>query len=223
MLIVFRTAAVLFFACAVVLQSDYFFAFLPCTAVIISAVYGFRGAVISDVLKRNIVIVSFSIFFAGFAVISGYISGDVRYKDPIVLALKIILVFNIVFGGMRWIGRNGYLYLLNRVPGMRLRLFFLLLGNNMLRMMRNNREIVRQIRSRVALTGKNRFIIARYYFQNMLFKELYSMRHSHGAMVLRLGDSLEWHEYEAENDVFDYILLSGMWVYSAASILLQSL
>ncbi|HON78647.1 MAG TPA: hypothetical protein PK544_09175 [Spirochaetota bacterium] len=165
----------------------------------------------------------FSIMFAAFSLVSGYIIGDVRVHDSIILALKIILIFNIFLGGMQWIGTGGYMYLLNRIPSVRVRLFFLLLGNNMLRIMRNNREIVRQIRSRITLTGKNRLIIARYYFQNMLFKELYSMQHSHGALVLRLGESVSCHEYERNVRPLDFILFASVAGYCAAGAMMLCL
>jgi hypothetical protein len=221
MLIVFRTAAVVLFASAVVLQHEHLYLFLPLSAVIIGAVYYFHGAPFLYVAKRNIIILPFSIVFAGFSILSGYIDGNVRLYDPLMFAVKIVFVFNILLGGMRWIGGSGYLYLLNRAPGMRLRLFFLLLGNNLVRMLRNNREIVRQIRSRMTVTGKNKLIIARYYFQNMLFRELYSMRHSHGAMVLRLGESLRCHEYPVRSSAADYILLFFITLYLAAGVVMQ--
>ncbi|HQP48194.1 MAG TPA: hypothetical protein PKX12_05645 [Spirochaetota bacterium] len=221
MLIVFRFAAIVLFASAVVLQREYLYLFLPLSAVIIGAVYYFHGAPFLYVMKRNIFILSFSIVFAGFSFVSGYIDGIARLNDSVILAVKIVFVFNILLGGMRWIGGSGYLYLLNRVPGIRLRLFFLLLGNNLVRMARNNREIVRQIRSRMAVTGRNRLVLARYYFQNMLFRELYSMGHSHGAMVLRLGESLRCYEYPVRSSAADYILLFFITLHLAAGVVMQ--
>lgn|GEM_PF-2173181 len=140
--------------------------------------------------KRNVFIIVFTIIFSSFALISGCLSDKIEYAQIAGNAVKILLVFNIVYVGSLWAGKNGFLCLLNAMPFMRVKVFFLILHNMVLSFIKRSGLIRYQLTSRLDLS-RQKGLVARYYVQNLLMKELYSIHLNQASIITRLHSDFD--------------------------------
>ena len=164
----------------------------PLLTVLLIIILAFRtGIRAGEFCRRNIFILIFALLFSAFAFIPGSQPLPGSSGGIFSMFLKIIIIFNLFYLGSRWIGRHGYYSLLNRVSSQGIRLYLLLLGNTVTGFVRNSRLILYQLRSRIGTGIKNRFIFLRYYIQNLIIKDLYSLHLNHAAIVSRLHGDIE--------------------------------
>jgi len=140
--------------------------------------------------RRNIFIIVFTIIFSSFALISGYLNDKIEYAQIAANAVKILLIFNIVYIGSLWSGKNGFLCLLNAMPLLRIKVFLLILHNMVLSFIKRSGLILYQLRSRLDLS-RQRGLVARYYVQNLLMKELYSIHLNQASIITRLHSDFD--------------------------------
>ncbi len=84
-------------------------------------------------------------------------------------------------------GPSGFTALFSMIPSGRVRIYLLLLYAMTARLVRNGENISRLLKLRFPLTAGNRLIIARYYFSNLIMKELYSVHRLQAVAVTRLA------------------------------------
>jgi hypothetical protein len=108
--------------------------------------------------------------------------------DKLLTLLKIILIFNISLAASLWLGRAGFLFCLKLVSMQRLKLFLLLLSRSLGAFERNARAAATGVQLRIELTGKQKFLVPKYYMRCLIMKELYAFQHSQAALVSRLYD-----------------------------------
>lgn len=140
---------------------------------------------VKEILKRNIIILSFLLFYIIFGVLSAIIS-NTGYNSIIITSLKIILIFNTIWFAFKWTASEGIINLIALIPSERLKLYFLLLAKGIYLFRRNSEIIIMQIRSRLYRNRKNNKLLARYYTRNMIFKELYSLQYIQASLYTRL-------------------------------------
>ncbi len=137
-------------------------------------------------LRKNYFIFAFAVIFSGFSVFSGILRGGIEWTVITATFYKIILVYNIVYLFGIWMGKNGFLRILSVLPGRRIRLFLILFHRTVYSFMNKSKLVLFQVRSRLELTTRDRLIIARYYIQNLLLKELYSFHYYQAALHTRV-------------------------------------
>lgn len=134
---------------------------------------------------RNVPVLAFSAVFTLFVLAAGNLTGG-GMREGAAMALRIVVVYNLAWAGARWLGRPGALAIILRMPSRGIRVYLLMLFSMTERLVRNSGNIVRQLSLRVPRTGRGRFILARYYFRNLVAKELTSVRYLQAAAVTRL-------------------------------------
>lgn len=158
------------------------------SAVSIGLLFYVTGLTFGRVLYRNIPIISFAVFFSLFILFSAWLRNTPpNYVLLFMTAAKIIFIFNIMLAAVAWLGRNGLLFILKHIPSRRLKLFLMLLCRSIGGLRRNSAGIANQLRSRLDLSGRERFLIPRFYVRNLIMKDLYSFHHNQAALVSRLG------------------------------------
>lgn len=148
---------------------------------------------VRQLLLRNSVIAAFAATFAGFAVVSGLISQTLDFRRIIEIVAKILLTFNCLYLGGLWLGREGLMRIVNAMPSERLRLYCVLFYRTAGIFVRAHGRILNQLRSRLDFTFRNRLLIARYYMQNLMFKELYAYHHYQSALYSRVHGTPSLH------------------------------
>ncbi len=144
----------------------------------------------AELLARNILVAFFAVFFMVVAAVSALLRGGAPTMHVPELGARIILIFNAIYLGGRWIGNFGVLRLLDSLPSERLRLFMLLLIKQAHALLAANRTIIDQLRSRLDMTRKERLLVARFYIQNMVYGELRSYQSLQAALYTRLPERL---------------------------------
>jgi hypothetical protein len=170
-----------------------------------------------SLFRRNIFIFSFTVLFSLISLLSQHITGGIESHSIIFIAVKTVLIFNIILLGGIWIGRNGFLFFLNLCPSMRLKIYLLLLYNTVTGFMKRNRVLLYQLKSRISLTGKNFFMFIRYYLVNLISIDLYSIHLNQGALLSRIhGSFTVYHQRSRLNliDSFIVLLAFGSAVYT---------
>ena len=172
--------------------------------------------------KKNLLIFMFTAFFCGLALVSGMFRGEIEYSVIALDAMRILLMFNLLYAGVRWIGREGGYRIIAAMPSLRVRMFFVLFGRNFVSIARAHRSILDHLRSRLDFRWKNRILIARYYLQNIIEKEMYAYRYHQAVLVARLSQEpplvLEPETFKAV-ELFPVMAVTAL---SAAMLLLQT-
>ncbi|HPV97738.1 MAG TPA: hypothetical protein PLZ78_07925 [Spirochaetota bacterium] len=141
-------------------------------------------------LARNALVALFAFFFMGMAAVSAFVRGETPSVAVPLLGARMLLIFNAIYLGGRWIGRFGALRLIDLVPSERVRLFLFLLVKQTHSLLATNRTVIDALRSRIDMDRRGRRVVARHYIQNMLYRELRSIRNLQAAMYVRLADGL---------------------------------
>ncbi|MCL2026779.1 MAG: hypothetical protein FWG92_08250, partial [Leptospirales bacterium] len=135
---------------------------------------------------------------------------------------KIILIFNISIAASGWLGRGGFLFCLRVVPVQRVKLFLLLLSRSLGTFGRNAKAAATGAQLRIELTGKQKFLIPKYYVRSLIMKELYSFYHNQAALVSRLhGDNIITYA-RSKFAVKDLLLACVMICAAFAGIFIQA-
>ena len=140
-----------------------------------------------QLLKNNFFIISFSLFFGLFAFISGTMANDLNTKNIILIIIKIVFTFNCIYSGIQWIGRRGLISIINGLPSKRIYLFIIFFIKTADSLIRTHNRILNQLKARLILNYSGKILIARYYIQNMIFKELYAINHHQAAYYTRIS------------------------------------
>lgn|GEM_PF-2836814 len=160
------------------------------TLIIIVLMMYLVKADLDEILKKNILIVTFMIFFNTFIFISCLIEDRVvDFSYVISVSLSIFFVFNILIYGVKWLGKQGFLYIVNFFWSGRLKLFFLLFFRAVHNFKRVHSHVYYQIQSRIDVNSRDRYLIPRYYVQNIIAKELYAFRSNQAALISRLPEN----------------------------------
>lgn len=161
----------------------------------------------ADLVKRNLFILSFVFIFSSFAALSGYLVGDVEYREIALTSVKIILIYNTIYIGGYWLGKNGFLSIVDTLPCLRVKLYLLLLYNILSSFIKRNQLIIYQLKSRLNLS-RQRGLVARYYVQNLIVKELYSIHLNQAAIVTRLHSDFDLYVPSEKLRIHDLIVLT---------------
>ncbi|HSV95685.1 MAG TPA: hypothetical protein VLM75_01995 [Spirochaetota bacterium] len=175
----------------------------------------------AELLARNIFIALSAVFFMLMAAVSSLLRGDMVNMHVPELGARIVLIFNAIFLGGRWIGNAGVLRLVDSLPSERLRLFMLLIIKQAHSLLAANRVVINQLRCRLDMTKRDRLLVARFYVQNMVYGELRSYRHLQAALYTRLPERL-WVYHRPETfGAMDALIAAVAILCAAAAVLAQ--
>ncbi len=160
---------------------------------------------LSGIAQRNVFILIFIIIFSSFALISGYLNSYIDYGIIALTSVKILLIYNIVYIGGYWLGKNGFLYIVNSMPFFRLKLYLLFLYNILTSFIRRNQLIVYQLKSRLDLSKKKSYI-ARYYIQNLIMKEMYTIHLNQAAIITRINSDFDLYAITEKLKLHDFMI-----------------
>jgi hypothetical protein len=135
---------------------------------------------------KNIFILSFTLFYLAFTLASGMLRDELPPPDVLLVAARIILVYNAVLLSGRWLGANGTQALIRAIPSARIRLFLLMFLRTFGHFRRSHRSVADHVRSRITPSLGAKVIVARYYLQNLIEKELYAYRYHQAAALTRI-------------------------------------
>ncbi len=145
------------------------------------------GLAPEELLKRNILVVSFAVMIMLFQVITAVISGmQLNYTFMGITLARILFIYNMIMASVTWMGRGGLLWLVKHVPSERVRLFLLLFTRTVQMFMKLNRHIVFQLQSRIDTGSRKKYLVPRYYVQNLFTGEMYSLQHYQAGMMTRV-------------------------------------
>jgi hypothetical protein len=174
----------------------------------------------AEIFRRNLVVLSFIIFYSVFGTITVFTAGGSYYTVSLI-SLKIILIFNIIWLSLRWLGTNGILCFMKAIPSEKIRLYLMLVAKGILVFKRNSDMIVMQIRSRLEPGRKSRGILVRYYIRNMIFRDIYSLHYLQAALYSRLPERLSVHTYGIKTGTADRIITIAIILYISAVYIME--
>lgn len=169
-------------------------------------------------LARNVPVALFAVFFMGMAALSAAVRGEAPSSAVAALGVRIVLVFNTAFLGGRWIGRFGLLRLFDCIPSERVRLFLVLLVKQAHSLLGANRGVIDVLRSRLVMDRRGRRMVARYYVQNMVFRELRAIRNVQAALYARLLDTLTLYHRPAVFGPADVLVATAALLCAVAAV-----
>ncbi len=146
---------------------------------------------LGQLIKRNILIVSFAMMLAFFQVLSSVIDGspvDLVFMG--VTFARIFFVYNMIMTSMAWMGTSGFLWLVYAIRSERIRLFLLLFSRTVHMFMKRNRHIIFQLQSRIDTGSRKKYLVPRYYVQNLVAGELYSLQHYQSGLITRVHGNI---------------------------------
>ena len=146
-------------------------------------------------LKRNIFILLFASIMTLFVLLSAGI--EKRQVDPYTLLLfpvRIIAVYNAVMLTCEWLGREGFIFIVARIPSARVRLYLLLVFRSVKHFLVMNRYIIYQLKSRIDLRSRKRFLVPLYYVRTLIDRELYTYQMNQAALAMRVDRDILLHK-----------------------------
>lgn len=157
----------------------------------ISILYILSELTFSQLIKRNILIVSFAVMLAFFQVVSSVIADKpVDHEFMGVTFARIFFVYNMIMTSMAWMGTSGFLWLVDTVKSERIRLFLLLFSRTVHMFLKRNRHIIFQLQSRIDTGSRKKYLVPRYYVQNLVAGELYSLQHYQAGLITRVHGNI---------------------------------
>ena len=136
-------------------------------------------------LRRNYILIGFSITFFIFSIISGAVAGRIFSAETALVLYKIAVIYNALYISGMWIGKNGFLKCINYIPSQRLGMFLILFYRIAHAFLKTNYLIIAQLKSRLDFSLHNKLVIVRYYVINLITKELYSLHYYQAALYAR--------------------------------------
>ncbi len=176
-------------------------------AVLCLLMYSKTRSSIKTVIRSNYVIMFFACVFTFFTLFSGYLKGKPDIETAFYTFLKIILVFNVINAGYRWVGKRGILVLLDILPVWRMKVYLLLLIKTLAVIFKTIPESITQVSLRLHPSSYRKIIIARYYVQNIIYKELYTVQHIQTAAHLRITNKKIDVTYDETMEPADFVLV----------------
>jgi len=153
----------------------------------LTAILAVSGLAPGQILRRNLLVLVFVLTIAFFQLLTAVISGtSPHYEFILITAARILLVYNIIMGSVAWMGQAGFLWLLQRAGSERIRIFLLLFERTVRMFLKLNRQIIYQLQSRIDIGSRKKYLIPRYYIQNLLAGELYSLHHYQAGVISRV-------------------------------------
>lgn len=154
------------------------------------ALIAVSGLSLRLVLRRNLLVLVFVLTIAFFQLLTAVISGvSPDYEFVLITAARILLVYNVIMATVAWMGPAGFLRILEKAGSARIRIFLLLFARTVRMFLKLNRQIIYQLQSRFDTGGRNKYLIPRYYVQNLIAGELYSLQHYQAGVISRVhGD-----------------------------------
>ncbi|MGM0484911.1 MAG: hypothetical protein ACQERI_10215 [Candidatus Krumholzibacteriota bacterium] len=154
------------------------------------ALIAVSGLSLRLVLRRNLLVLVFVLTIAFFQLLTAVISGvSPDYEFVLITAARILLVYNVIMATVAWMGPAGFLRILEKAGSARIRIFLLLFARTIRMFLKLNRQIIYQLQSRFDTGGRNKYLIPRYYVQNLIAGELYSLQHYQAGVISRVhGD-----------------------------------
>ncbi len=154
------------------------------------ALIAVSGLSLRLVLRRNLLVLVFVLTIAFFQLLTAVISGvSPDYEFVLITAARILLVYNVIMATVAWMGPAGFLRILEKAGSARIRIFLLLFARTVRMFLKLNRQIIYQLQSRFDTGGRNKYLIPRYYVQNLIAGEIYSLQHYQAGVISRVhGD-----------------------------------
>jgi len=176
----------------------------------LSGLIALSGLTPASALKRNLLVAVMVLTIAFFQLLTAVISGvSPDYQFFLITAARIFMVYNIIMASLAWMGPDGFLWLLERSGSGRIRIFLLLFARTVRMLMKLNRQIIYQLQSRFDISGRKKYLIPRYYVQNLIAGELYSLQHYQSGVVSRVHGDFRLYRRSA---------LSGREILTAAAV-----
>lgn len=155
--------------------------------IVLLILFNLSGLAPGQLVKKNAFVVSFAMMILLFQVITAVINGmQPDYTFIGITLARIVFIYNMIMSSVTWMGRSGLLWLVKYVPSERIRLFLLLFARTVQMFMKLNRHIVFQLQSRIDTGSRKRFLVPRYYLQNLFAGEMYSLQHYQAGMMTRV-------------------------------------
>ncbi len=173
-----------------------------------------------ELIRKNIIFMCFIIPLVLLQVLSGAVHDGVRWERIVLISYKSIMIFNIVYLSGAWIGRRGMMDIVSMVPGQRVKLFLILFYRTAKTFLRTSRMVIFQVRSRMDITARTRLLLARYYVQNLLVKELYSYHFHQAALYTRLPGRIKLSACPQRITIHDALLAAFIAAASAATLII---
>lgn len=167
---------------------------------------------------RNAIVLGFAVFFTLVAAASALLRGEGALLPATRLAARTLLVFNAAYLGGEWIGKAGLLRVIDGLPSERVRLFLVLLARAVASFVRNSGMVVMQLKSRIGFTARTRLLVARCYAQNLVFYELYALRHSQAALFSRLPERLRVYHRPVPMEALDWGIAAAVCLFASWSV-----
>ncbi len=186
--------------------------------------FNLAGLAPLQLLKRNIMVVSFGVMIIFFQVITAVISGmQLDYVFMFITLARILLIYNIIMASVTWMGRGGLLWLVKHVPSERIRLFLLLFARTVQMFMKLNRHIVFQLQSRIDTGSRKKFLVPRYYVQNLFAGEMYSLQHYQAGMMTRVHGPVRVLQMDtvSRGDMFGSFCIILLMMAGMATMIIQ--
>lgn len=146
------------------------------------------GMKLRKLFYSNILILLFTGSFCTFILITSFIESAT--PDPLQIlsiALKTILIFNLLRISIAWLGTPGLLWLTNIIPYRDVQVYILLFFRGVRHFLRTNSLVIHQIRSRINISTKQKYLIPRYYAYNIMMKEINMLTYYEAALAARAG------------------------------------
>jgi len=156
------------------------------------ALFAVSGLTLKMALRRNLLVFVFVLTIALFQLLTAVISGvSPDYQFFLITAARIFMMYNIIMASLEWMGPAGFLWILQKAGSMRIRIFLLLFARTVRMLMKLNRQIIYQLQSRFDTSGRKKYLIPRYYVQNLIAGELYSLQHYQSGVISRVHGDIQ--------------------------------
>jgi len=181
------------------------------------------GMDVTALLKRNVIVLFFSLFWTLFIAVSIYFNNQQdNYWINFLVIIRLFMVYNAIVLSTEWLGKNGFLYIITSLRSERIKLYLLLLNRSIGSFRKIQSQIMYQIQSRLDLKSREKYLIPRYYTVNIISKELYSFQHYQAALLSRLPDQLIIN-HTAGISKNDFIGALGIFLVSVSGLIVQFL
>ena len=157
----------------------------------LAALLAVSGLTAGRILRRNLLVLVFVLTIAFFQLLTAVVSGSSPdYEFILITAVRILFVYNIIMASVSWMGSAGFLWLLDRAGSERVRIFLLLFERTVRMFLKLNRQIIYQLQSRIDTGSSRKYLIPRYYIQNLIAGELYSLHHYQSGVISRVHGNI---------------------------------
>jgi len=143
---------------------------------------------LKNLIYANILVLIFTGSFITFIIISSFIESSV--PEPLMIisfALKTVLIFNLLRLTIAWLGTPGLLWIISLIPWRGIQVYILLFFRGVSHFRRINSLVFHQIKSRINISSREKYLIPRYYLYNIMMKEINMLAYYEAALASRRG------------------------------------